>query len=185
VLVAGDWTYEPTRPLSELLAPLANLRHPMLSVPGNHDEGFPGPPIQKPLREALIKLRVLPIEGRSVDLVDFTLVGLGDHLVGKDDLAPLHAAPRGKPIIVLTHEPDTAMKLPPGSASLVLAGHTHGGQVRLPFIGWVVNASKHPFDRGLHPSLAPVPTLVTSGLGETMLPLRLLNPPVIDVLTIR
>lgn len=45
-------------------------------------------------------------------------------------------------------------------------------------------ASSNPFDRGLH-TWTPTPTFVSSGLGEVGLPIRLLNPPVIDVLTIR
>lgn len=185
VLVAGDWTYEPTRPLPELLAPFARLRHLTLSVPGNHDEQAPGPPIAKPLRDALLGLSIRPIEGGHHRLPGWTVVGLGDRRAGKDDLAPLWKAPRDQPLVVLMHEPDTAVRIPPGIAKLALAGHTHGGQVRLPFIGAVINSSQYPFDRGLHPTLAPLPTFVTSGLGDSIQPIRLLNPPVIDVLTLR
>jgi uncharacterized protein len=185
VLVAGDWTYEPTRPLPELLAPFAQLRHLTLSVPGNHDEQAPGPPIARPLRDTLLALGIKPIEGTHHRLPRFTVVGLGDHRAHKDDLAPLWKAPRDLPLVVLMHEPDSAVRIPPGLAKVALAGHTHGGQVRLPFIGALVNSSVYPFDRGLHANLAPLPTFVTSGLGESILPIRLLNPPVIDVLIIR
>lgn len=185
VLAAGDWTYVPTRPLEDLLAPFKRLRHKTYSVPGNHDEQRPGPPLQKALRDALIGVGIEPIEGMHRRFPTFTLVGLGDHIAEKDHPAPVLAAPRDKPIVVLTHEPDSAVRLPPGSAAVLLAGHTHGGQVRLPFIGWIINASKLPFETGMNKSIAPVPTFVTSGLGESILPVRLLNPPVIDVLTIR
>ncbi len=185
VLIAGDWTYEPTRPIGDMLAPFKALRHKAYSVPGNHDEEFPGPRLQKELRDALIHVGIEPIEGTHRRLPGFTLVGLGDHLARKDDPAPVLTAPRDQPIVVLAHEPDTAIRLPPGTATILLAGHTHGGQVRLPFIGWVFNASKHPFETGMNATLAPVPTFVTAGLGETKLPIRLLNPPVIDILTIR
>jgi uncharacterized protein len=55
VLIAGDHVYEPDRPVDELLVPLARLRHRALSVPGNHDEQRPGPPVQTALRAALVK----------------------------------------------------------------------------------------------------------------------------------
>ncbi len=184
MLVAGDWTYEPTRALPELLAPFKTLRHPILSVPGNHDEEIPGPPIAKALREALVSVGIKPIEYTHHRFARFTVVGLGDHWAKKDGLEPLRAAPKDLPIILLMHQPDTAMSIPRGAAALALAGHTHGGQVRFPFIGAVAKVTTHPFDRGLH-SFTPLPTFVTSGLGEVGLPIRLLIPPVIDVLTIR
>ena len=66
---------------------------------------------------------------------------------------------------------------------LAVAGHTHGGQIRIPGLYRRVIPTRYPFDRGLH-TFPPVPTFVTSGLGESGLPLRLFNPPVIDVLDI-
>jgi hypothetical protein len=183
VLFAGDWTYEPTRPIAELVAPFARLRHTMLSVPGNHDEQVPGPPLVKPLRDALFAVGIVPVEYTHHRLANFTVVGLGDRWAKKDGIGPLNTAPRDKPIVVLTHQPDTAMTFVGGLAALVVTGHTHGGQVRFPFVGAVVNASSNPFDRGLH-TWTPTPTFVTSGLGEVGLPIRLLNPPVIDILTI-
>jgi predicted MPP superfamily phosphohydrolase len=184
VLIAGDHLSKPDRPLSELLAPLARLRHPAFSVPGNHDESFPGPPVRDELRSALLAVGVTPVEYRHVVHEHFTLVGMGDHFAGRDGIGPLLAAPVDKPRIVLMHNPDSAMALPPGSAVLALAGHTHGGQVRIPLLYRHAIPCFYPFDRGLH-TFGPVPTFVTSGLGQTGLPMRFLNPPVIDVLEIR
>lgn len=184
VLIAGDHLSKPDRPLSELLAPLARLRHPAYSVPGNHDESAPGPPVVDELRRALLAVGVTPVEYRHVVRERFTLVGLGDRFAGKDGIAPLLAAPSDKPRIVLMHNPDSAMALPRGSAALALAGHTHGGQIRIPWLYRRAIPCEFPFDRGLH-SFGPVPTFVTSGLGQTGLPMRFLNPPVIDVLEIR
>ena len=44
--------------------------------------------------------------------------------------------------------------------------------------------SSDAFDRGLH-TFAPVPVFVTAGLGETGVPMRWMNPPVIDVLALK
>jgi uncharacterized protein len=184
VLIAGDQTYEPATPLATLLAPLAKIHHPVFSVPGNHDEQRPGPPLADVLQTTLKQLGVKPIEYTHYSTSKFTVVGIGDHWSGKDGLKPLQEAPKDKPVIVLTHNPDTAMKLSPSSAKLVLAGHTHGGQIRIPILYRKVIPTQYEFDRGLH-TFPPVPTFVTSGLGEVGLSMRFLNPPVIDILEIQ
>ena len=184
VLIAGDHLHEPDRPLHELLAPLSKLRRPAYSVPGNHDESKPGPPVRDELRQALQAVGVVPVEYRHAVLDRFEIVGLGVHFAGLDGIQPLLAAPTDKPRIVLMHNPDTAMSLPAGSATLAVAAHTHGGQIRIPLLYRHVIPCRYPFDRGLH-TFAPVPTFVTTGLGEVGLPMRFLNPPVIDVLEIR
>jgi predicted MPP superfamily phosphohydrolase len=153
-------------------------------VPGNHDESFPGPPVREELRRTLLAVGVTPVEYRHVQRERFTLIGLGDHFAGRDGIEPVLAAPADKPRIVLMHNPDSAMALPPGSAVLALAGHTHGGQIRIPRLYRYAIACAYPFDRGLH-TFGPVPTFVTSGLGQTGVPMRFLNPPVIDVLEIQ
>ncbi len=53
VVVAGDWTYEPENKLVEELAVLKEICAPVYSVNGNHDEQYPGPPIQELLKTAL------------------------------------------------------------------------------------------------------------------------------------
>ena len=181
VLIAGDLTYDPDRSLTDLLAPLKRLTMPVYSVPGNHDEERPGPRLDQVLRHTLESLGVTPVEYTHADLGSFTLVGMGDRWAGKDGMAPVQAAPHDKPIVVLAHNPDSAMQLKPGMASLVLAGHTHGGQIRLPGLYKKVIHSENGFDRGLH-TWAPVPVYVTSGMGESRVPLRWLVPPVIDIL---
>jgi uncharacterized protein len=184
VLIAGDHVHEPDRPLTQLLAPLRGLRHTTHSVPGNHDERKPGPEVRAALRAALIEHGVVPLEYTHVALHNFTVVGLGDRYANKDDLRSVLKAPRHQPIVVLVHNPDSVMALQPGDAALTVSGHTHGGQVRIPGLYRRVIPCRYPFDRGLH-HFTPVPAFVTSGLGEIGLPLRLFNPPVIDVLEIR
>lgn len=182
VLIAGDHTYEPHRPLAELLAPWRRLRHPAYSVPGNHDAQAPGPPIERELRAELQRLGVRPVEGEVVDAGAFLVVGLGDRYAGRDQpAASQRPQPGDKPRLALMHHPDSAMQLPPGWARLALAGHTHAGQIRIPWLYRRAIPSAHGFDRGLH-GFAPLPVFVTAGLGEMGLPMRWLNPPAIDVL---
>jgi hypothetical protein len=58
------------------------------------------------------------------------------------------ARPGHLPAIVVAHNPDSAMDLLPGDAAIVLAGHTHGGQIRIPWLYRKVIPSAHGFDRG-------------------------------------
>jgi hypothetical protein len=185
VLIAGDHINEPDRPLVELMAPFAKLRHPAFSVPGNHDEQRPGPPIQPQLKEALKAARVVPVEYTHAALERFVVIGLGDRYAGKDGLEPLLHAPADRPRIALVHNPDSAMRFPKGSAALVVSGHTHCGQIRFWRIYHRAIPSSHGFDRGFYDDKAPVPVFVTCGLGEVILPMRFRNPPAIDLLEIR
>lgn len=183
VLIAGDFHGEfDGRPLAELLQPLKQLKHPAYAVPGNHDDGIvAGQPLGPALDAALRAVGVQPIQQRDVPVGGVRVVGMGDRWSGQDLIAPVLAAPHDRPVLVLMHNPDSAMQLQPGMAALALAGHTHGGQLRIPGLYRRIIPCVFPFDRGLH-TFAPVPVFVTSGLGETAVPLRWMNPPVIDVL---
>lgn len=87
VVVAGDWTYEPENKLADELAVLKNIHAPVYSVNGNHDEQYPGPPIQQLLRHALEVNDVMDIEGQVVEFNEFRLIGIGDLWAGKSRYA--------------------------------------------------------------------------------------------------
>lgn len=187
VVIAGDFTYEPQgRRLDALFAPLARLRAPVFAVLGNHDQQRPGPDIDRALRAALEANGVQVIEGRIVSFpAGYRLAGLGDRWAGKDDPAFLDAAPAQAPTLVVAHNPDSAMRLAPGNTALVLAGHTHGGQIRIPWLYRRAIPSAHGFDRGEQVVDTPqgkVRVFTTAGVGEIGLPMRLFNPPTIDLL---
>jgi len=189
VVIAGDFTYEPDgRPLAPMFAPLGRLQMPTYAVLGNHDQQAPGPDVDAELRAALATHAVQVIEGRSVTLKGFRLAGLGDRWAHNDDPAFLHATPSPLPTLVLTHNPDSAIALGPDHAALVMAGHTHGGQIRIPWLYRKVIPSRYGFDRGQQYLRTPHGTVrvyTTVGTGEIGLPMRLFNPPTIDVLDLR
>lgn len=184
VVVAGDWTYEPRLPLVELLAPFATCRHRVLSVPGNHDEEMPGPPLAAELREALVANRVEPIEGKAVKVKTVSFVGMGDRWAKKDALPALNAA--DERYVALAHNPDSIDRLRGTPVHTLLAGHTHGGQINLPVVtAWMLaTATRGGFKQGLY-AIGEKQVFVTSGLGMIGLPLRLFQPPVIDVIQFR
>lgn len=188
VLVAGDWTFEPPHDLRGELAPLAGLRHRVYSVLGNHDEERPGPPLQGSLREALAAAKVESIDGRRVALGRCELQGLGDRNAGSAarDLATSRQQPWGVDTerrVMLTHNPDTVFNLRPGEAGLLLAGHTHGGQIDIPVFTrrLLARATEGAFRQGLY-AMDNARVFVTPGVGIDKLPIRFRVPPTIDVL---
>jgi len=187
VLFAGDWTYEPNQTdLTVQLAALADIAAPAYSVLGNHDEEVPGPPLQAALQAALKAVGIMDIEGQIIDLAEVRLLGTGDLWAGKADLTALNLLPQDKPWLIMAHNPDTADLVPSmPHRPLLLAGHTHGGQVRLPYLtAWILRKeSKLGCIEGRY-SLPTAELFVTAGTGLVGLPVRFCMPPRIDVLTL-
>jgi uncharacterized protein len=183
VLVAGDWTYEPRQPLVQLLSPFAQCRHRVFSVPGNHDEEKPGPNLRAELRSALLQHGVTPIEGTARIVNGIQIVGLGDRWAGKDHIPEFDPA---LPTIALAHNPDSVVQLKNTPIGLMLAGHTHGGQIDLPLVSlWKLKGiTREGFIRGQYERYGKR-VFVTSGTGMTSIPLRLFQPPVIDIVNLR
>ena len=189
VLFAGDWTFEPPHDLLAEFAPLALLRHPTYFVLGNHDEAMPGAALKPELLQALNTLGMKNLEGRRVALGRCEVAGLGDLEAGgvARDLAQLQRTPWHQPPaqrILLAHEPDTLYEIEHGTAGLLLAGHTHGGQINLPGLTTrlLQRTSRSGYQRGLYTPPGPLRVFVTSGIGMARLPLRFRMPPTIDVL---
>ena len=191
VLIAGDFLYAPRFPLDALLAPLKGIKQPVYAVLGNHDRHELGPGLSEAQEIALVdqaleRAGVRLIENRAVDCGGVAIAGVGDRWSGREDLRALRAYQGSRPLLMLTHNPDTALDLNAPAVKLVLAAHTHGGQIRLPWLYKKILPVQGPFDKGLHAPLRPgaPPVFVTSGVGETALPMRLFNPPVIDVIAL-
>ncbi|ENX50185.1 MULTISPECIES: metallophosphoesterase [Acinetobacter] len=184
VVVAGDWTYEPEHKLVEELQVLRQIQAPVYSVPGNHDEQYPGPPIQELLKHALDVNDVIDIEGKIVEFDEFRLIGIGDLWAGKTDMRFMPELPQDKPWLILSHNPDTVDMVPElPSRPLMLSGHTHGGQVELP---WITNyimkkvsilGHKKGFYEHEHADV-----FVTVGTGMVGVPFRFRVPPTIDII---
>ncbi|WP_374412356.1 metallophosphoesterase [Hydrogenophaga sp.] len=188
VVVAGDWTYEPTLDLQTGLAPLARIRHPVWGVLGNHDVQAPGPDLTQALREALTQHGVRLLEGRVVPWKGWELVGLDDEWGGRPQAQIQALWPSGRvasaaPRLVVAHQPDTIEHLPAGAAFLSLSGHTHGGQIWIPGLTtWVLRHTSSPVHEwwnGLYDTPAGH-LLVTPGIGMIGLPARLAVRPTIE-----
>jgi uncharacterized protein len=170
-------------------AELARLSAPLgtWAVLGNHDWWYDPAGI----RTSLAAVGISVLENDAVLLgpegARFWLAGLGDQRAyrlghgrfrGVDDLPrTLSQIRTGDPVLLLAHEPDIFAYLPERIA-LTLAGHTHGGQIRLPLIRPAFVPSKyvaryaygHVVEDGRH-------LIVSGGLGTSFIPARLDMPP--------
>lgn len=186
VLIAGDLAFEPypNKSLNELFKPFQDLNIPAIAVLGNHDVQRPGPDIRQELIEALQENNIIFLNNQTHTYQDTQIIGLGSHWNNEDDASLLQDLTPQDKAIILTHNPDTVTTTyPEPITQLTLAGHTHGGQIRLPFIYKTQIPTEYPFDKDFH-STKKGPVFVTSGLGEVGLPMRFLIPPVIDILNL-
>ena len=167
--------------LKDLHAPLG-----VYSVLGNHDSWYGGVKVRRGLEQNGIK--VLENEVTHVDVrgTSLWLAGLADLWTRPQRISETIAkVPEGQPLIALTHNPDIFPNVPQ-RVPLLLAGHTHGGQVRFPIVGSVVESSDygerwergHVFEDNHH-------LFVTSGIGTSIVPVRFGLPPEIVLLTLK
>jgi uncharacterized protein len=176
-------------PDGRLSAELARLEAPLgvWAILGNHDWWYE----LSSVRRALADARIPVLENNAVKLGaegrQFWLAGIGDQLAhllghgrfrGEDDLPGTLAQVRtDDPVLLLVHEPDIFPRVP-NRVALTLAGHTHGGQIRLPFIWPAFVPSKfgkrfaygHIVEDGRQ-------MIVSGGLGTSVVPARLGVPP--------
>lgn len=193
VLLAGDLSYHPqTEDIPGLFGALSELNAPLYAVLGNHDVGFPGEDLSDALMSSLGEAGALIPQNRALEAEiaghRVIIAGASDLWQRRQDFRFSAELPDGVPVILLTHNPDTALFVPDDFAyDLMLAGHTHGGQVRIPGLVQQVIPTEWPFDKELHhfPSGGGDRLVyVTSGTGMVGLPLRFNMPPRIDILTI-
>jgi len=187
--IAGDGRRHPLKMTPEVFAPLLkNFSAPLgvYSVLGNHDWWFDGRKVRAALEQNGMKVldnEALRVEARGTSL---WVVGFADLWTRPQQIAETVAqVPTGAPMIALAHNPDMFPRLPQ-RVQLLLAGHTHGGQVRFPFIGSVIHPSDfgqryargHIIENGHH-------LFVTTGIGTSIMPVRFNVPPEIVLLTVK
>lgn len=190
VFLAGDFVYRLDKnKIEESLSELKNLSAPAFAVTGNHDAGKPGKNVNKEIKAALKKFGIHAIDDKieniNIKQSSFAIAGLSDAWTGDADYTVLEKINAGELAIVLTHNPDIVYSLSENSKiDLLISGHTHGGQIRLPLLYKFAIPSEYDFDRGFY-KINGVNVFVSSGIGMVGLPFRFLVPPVIDVLEIK
>lgn len=200
-LIAGHHYVTAKIPVADTAAILKDLKAPLgvFAILGNHD-WWDDLTAQRRRRGPIIAQRALEAEGipvlenRALELPNgIWLAGIGSQVAlvrrgggfdGVDDLpGTLAEVPEEAPCVLLAHEPDIFPKVPERVA-LTLAGHTHGGQVRL--FGWspvVPSRFGNRFAYG-HVTEAGRHLVVSGGIGTSILPVRFGVVPEITVVEI-
>jgi predicted MPP superfamily phosphohydrolase len=172
------------------------------AILGNHDWWHGALPNMRSddgesVRRALTALGSTVLENDAIRLVKdgqpFWLLGLGDQMAhrshygfrGVDNLSGTLAQIKDNaPAILLAHEPFVFDRVP-RRVAVTLCGHTHGGQVNLPFLGPTFAARRYGPNRVYGHMIEDDRHLVISaGLGTSILPVRFLRPPEVVEVTI-
>lgn len=175
-VLTGDFVTRRAEAIEELIPALAALTasQGVFAVLGNHDVYTNAQTVRGALEQAGIT--VLCNTGVALGNYHGTLylAGLDDGRWGQPDLQQaLDGLPANALCVLLMHEPDFAdTAAEDGRVALQLSGHTHGGQIRLPFIGApVLPKMGKCYIQGLY-RVQGMWLYVTRGIGSSGLPIR-------------
>ncbi len=210
VLISGDFIYhslpnasEELSKVTEAIQPLTTANIPTYAVLGNHDYSHkpPKPELGKQVKEALEKVGVKVLQNQAVKIDSpivqggnqpLYLVGVGAYIANNSDVdKALSEVPDNSPRVVMMHNPASFAAFPPQTAPLAVAGHTHGGQIRLPFTpqwSWIslVKGEEVYGDGWIKNYGEPGNKLyVNRGIGFSDVPIRINCPPEVTLFTLR
>jgi len=177
---------EPQRPYLEALA----ARVPTFFVEGNHEAHHYRQMLQFMDEVGIVFLRnettTLEVNGGSLEIIgtkDLSTL----RRIGFDDFNALFAAQSDNFQVVLTHQPQLFDRFKDSGINLAFAGHTHGGQLRLPFFPTIYapNQGFWPtYGAGIYRHGDAV-MHVSSGIGTTYFPIRFWNRPEVSIIELR
>lgn len=164
---------------------------PVYYVTGNHEYWLEKSEYDE-LMDGLIGAGVVILDDQVVEIsrgdAKFRLVGLDDKSLADGTLGTLlnnaqnvahEDSEKNEFTVVLAHEPQYLARYAGTGVDLVLSGHAHGGQFRLPFVGGIVAP-----DQGFLPEYTAgeyymngTEMIVSRGLGNSVIPVRLFNYP--------
>lgn len=190
-VMTGDYRFRTEGPCHAAITGMRTVvdsivsKHGIYATLGNHDPSAIAPALVR------MGIRMLVNDAASV-----TQYGASLQLVGVDDSydyqchdlqAAMDSVPEDSSFkILLAHTPDLYAQAAEAGIQLYLCGHTHAGQIRLPFIGSVISNSEAPkaYTSGLWKH-GPMYGYTSAGVGCSMLPIRFGCPPEITVFTLR
>ncbi len=182
LLFGGDFISESPRFMERAMPAIAAMvptaRYGAYAVLGNHDVSNIRSRVTKPLRDHGI--RVLENESACIatDCGELWIAGVDDIVIGRANVeATFRDVPPDAACICLWHEPDYAETAEQYGPFLQLSGHTHGGQVRLPFLGPLALPKlgrRYPAGRY---QVGDMTLFVSNGIGVYRPPVRLNCPP--------
>jgi predicted MPP superfamily phosphohydrolase len=196
IVLTGDFVTVPLlgddRKAAFAAEPCARLLRQMTApyglwaVLGNHDEGTDHKHVTRALQAENIQVLANQSQAIEHDGARIWLAGVNDVLSKTADLSKtLRRVPAGEAVILLAHEPDFADQAAKFPIDLQLSGHSHAGQVRLPFLPPLyLPAMARKYYWGTY-QVGPLALYTNGGLGTIGVPMRLNCPPEITLLTLR
>jgi predicted MPP superfamily phosphohydrolase len=190
IVLLGDYVSQKSGMHGELKMPSETIavnlkglqaKYAVYAIIGNHDWWFDEEKVRGEFERAGIKVLENQVEPIQIDGESVWLWGIEDYW--KKRRVPLEAfdkIPVKENIIALTHNPDSLLKSPT-EISLMLAGHSHGGQFKFPLYGAIAFVNDPRFMAG-EAVVDGKHVFVTTGVGTTGPPVRFRVPPEIAVL---
>jgi predicted MPP superfamily phosphohydrolase len=173
------------KPCARLLHQM-RARHGLWSVLGNHDWATDPQQVKSALQAEGIDCLANQSVAIEHDGARFWLAGVDDVLSETADLPKtLHSVPENEATVLLVHEPDYADAVARFPVDLQLSGHSHGGQIRLPWLGPLyLPELARKYAWGLY-RVGGLTLYTNPGLGTMGLPARWNCPPEITLLILR
>ncbi len=163
---------------------------PTYYTTGNHEHRFSSEELESfvlMLKSVGVKPLLNQTETINLNGAEFYLSGIQDDILDTDGaLQALFMGKNDKLSVLISHRPELAEKYAEAGADLTFTGHAHGGQVVIPFVGGVLAPNQGFFPKytsGVH-YFGQSATVVSRGLGNSLCPIRVNNPPEIVVVTL-
>jgi len=145
VMLTGDYVTGRCGLVHSIAPALARLAaaRPTVAILGNHDHWTGPVTIERCLRSCGIEMMTNRAKKLRRGADHLWLLGTDDLMVGADDLPAALAQARGPGLrLLMTHNPDSIHEVAAAGIDLMICGHTHGGQVALPFVGPLIVPSE-------------------------------------------
>lgn len=192
IVLLGDYVSQTEGKRSALKMPIETIaenlkgfqaKYGVFAVIGNHDWWYDDKKVQAEFER--IGIKVLENETAAIRVGNETISIWGIEDLWRNRKVPTAAFEKiadKKNILAITHNPDSLL-LTPNSISLMIAGHSHGGQVNYPFYGPKAYVNDPRFMAG-STVVDGKHIFITTGIGTSVVPLRFRVPPEIAVLTL-
>jgi len=186
IVLGGDLTTCRVEEFDQQAEAFALLEAPLgvFAVMGNHDYYNKRP---DELRRRVEASGIQVLYNRSVELSrggeGLFLAGVDDMILGRPDLDAALEGTR-PPVVLVSHNPDLVFDAARAEVALMLSGHTHAGQVRIPGLPVLVRQSRYRLDEGRFRT-GRTELVVSRGLGAVGIPWRLACPPEAVLLRLR
>jgi hypothetical protein len=187
IALTGDYVSHEAEFISPVAEMLGRLRakHGVYAILGNHDHWTDAELLTTAFRDEGIKVLINQGFRFEKNNASFWLAGVDDTMVGLADLhKALHGSKLNEMKFVLCHNPVILRRAEREKVDLVLSGHTHGGQIKVPGENNKPVLLTHRRASGLH-RRGETQIYITRGIGTVVVPVRYQCPPEVSLLELR